>query len=307
MVGGRVLSSVPDPGEPVARVKESSIEQSGVMTTTPHALTDAWPALLVAWTAYLRAAGRPDTTIGLRRYHMMRLAKVFPDGPTSVGFEAMVGWLGEQDWKPNTRRSYRASLRVFWQWLVATGRTEQSPAHLLPSVAVPRARPRPTPETAFRDALAKADDRARLGILLAGKCGLRRGELARAHTKDLVEDLVGWSLRVVGKGGHVRMVPLPDDLAGEIRRRAPGWLFPSKVDPAQPLTPHHLGKEISKYLPSGMTTHSLRHRCATVAYAGSRDVFAVQELLGHAKTETTKIYVEIAADAVRRAMLAAAS
>lgn len=260
--------------------------------------------MLTSWTNYLRATGAPDTTIGLRAYHLTRLAADFPDGPETVEFEALVAWLAGQRWKPNTRRAYRASLRAFWSWLLATGRASESPAHLLPPVKVPRARPRPAPEDAFTRALAIADDRARLAIMLAGMCGLRRGEIARARREDLERDLSGWALRVTGKGGHVRMVPLPDEVSAEIQRRPAGWLFPSSQ--GGHLTPHHLGKVVAANLPGDLTTHTLRHRCATVAYSGSRDLRAVQELLGHAKPETTAIYTAVPDDAVRAAMLHAA-
>lgn len=264
----------------------------------------SWDRLLTAWQCYMRASGSPATTTALRAYHLSRLARSFPAGPQSVTFPALVDWLASHDWKPNTRRAYRASLRSFWSWLMATGWATDSPAHLLPPVRVPRARPRPAPESAFRFALSIADRRTRLAIMLAGMCGLRRGEIARARREDMVEDLLGWSLRVTGKGGHVREVPLPDAVVEEIERVDEGWLFPSTH--GGHLTPHHLGKIVSRHLPGDLTTHTLRHRCATVAYAGSRDLRAVQELLGHAKPETTAIYTAVPNDAVRLAMLHAA-
>ena len=160
-------------------------------------------------------------------------------------------------------------------------------------------------ETAYRGALAQADPRAALAIRLAAQCGLRRGEIARARVEDLEQDLVGWSLRVKGKGGHVRLVPVEDGLAALIRERGAGWLFPSNH--GGHLTPHHLGKIVSANLPGELTTHTLRHRCATVAYASTRDLRAVQELLGHAKPETTAIYTAVPDEAVRAAMRAAAA
>ncbi len=220
-------------------------------------------------------------------------------------FEPLVSWLAGHDWKPNTRKAYRSSLRAFWSWLMATGRAKDSPAHQLPPVRIPRPKPRPAPEDAYRAALRVNDERARLAIMLAGMCGLRRGEIAKVRREDLEQDLIAWSLRVVGKGGHVRLVPLPDELAAEIRRRDPGWLFPSTQ--GGHLTPHHLGKIISRNLPGELTTHTLRHRCATVAYAGSRDIRAVQELLGHAKPETTAAYTAVPDRSVRRAMMLAAA
>lgn len=128
------------------------------------------------------------------------------------------------------------------------------------------------------------------------------GELARVRREDVETDLVGWSLRVTGKGGHVRMVPLPEDLSALIRNRPPGWVFPSSH--GGHLTPHHLGKLITRWLPGDLTTHTLRHRCGTVAYAATRDLRAVQELLGHAKPETTAIYTAVPDGAVRAAVAA---
>ena len=101
------------------------------------------------------------------------------------------------------------------------------------------------------------------------------------------------------------MVPLADELAALIARRDPGWLFPSPH--GGHLTPHHLGKIISSHLPDGLATHTLRHRCATVAYQVTKDLRAVQELLGHSKPETTAIYTLVPDDSVRAAMLAAAA
>lgn len=69
------------------------------------------------------------------------------------------------------------------------------------------------PEAAYEVAARVAPAEMLIAILLAGNCGLRRGEIARARREDLQRDLVGWSLVVVGKGGHVRHVPVPDELA----------------------------------------------------------------------------------------------
>lgn len=262
-----------------------------------------WEHAIVKWRDYMTAAGKPETTIGLRCYHLERLAREVGRTPRSVTLDHLTTWLAGKDWAPNTRRSYRASLRAFYAWALATGLVQTSPAHLLPTVTVPRGRPRPTPEAVFRQAVSTADPRARRAILLAGVCGLRRGELARTKREDLELDLVGWALRVHGKGGNVRLVPLPDDLARELLACPPGWLFPSTQ--GGHLTPAHLGKLVSRWLQEH-TTHTLRHRCGTLAYAATHDLRAVQELLGHAKPETTAIYTAVPGASVRAAVEAAA-
>lgn len=262
-----------------------------------------WERSVVLWAGFMTASACTPTTIEQRTYHVARVGRALGGRPGDVTTAALVDWLSERDWKPNTRRAYRGSLRAFFGWLVAAGHLERSPAAALPTVKVPRPVPRPTPETAYRLALRIADKRARMATLLAGVCGLRRGEVARARREDVAEDLVGWSLRVLGKGGKERLVPLPDELARMLLAQPAGWLFPSPA--GGHLTPHHLGKMVSANLPAGFTMHTLRHRCATVAYAQTQDLRAVQELLGHAKPETTAIYTAVPGGAIRAAVAAA--
>jgi integrase len=207
-------------------------------------------------------------------------------------------------------------VRSFYRWAVLTGRIEASPAELLDSVLVPRSLPRPAPDDALRVALSRADDRQRLALKLAAYAGLRRAEIATLHTRQITAT----ELLVVGKGGHHRRVPLHPDLAGELqaelarRRRGAhgsgwggafvtetGYLFPSDQHPG-PITPAHLGKLITACLPDGWTTHTLRHRFATSAYGVERDLRAVQELLGHAKPETTARYAAVPDGALRSAV-----
>lgn len=254
---------------------------------------------------HLHAASRSPQTIGLRLYHVKRCARELERPPAELTLEMLEAWLARPSWSASTRRSYRASLRVFFAWAVAAGIVDESPAADLPASKVPRGKPRPTADVAYRAALLAADDRERRALRLGAECGLRRGEIARVRVEDLEADLVGYSLRVVGKGGHVRLVPIEDDLAAELLRLGAGWVFPSTA--GGHLTPGHLGKLVSRLLPDGVATHSLRHRAGTRAYQGTRDLRAVQEFLGHAKPETTALYTEVGRDAIRAAMRAAAA
>ena len=138
-------------------------------------------------------------------------------------------------------------------------------------------------------------------IRLAGEHGLRRAEIAVVHTRDVTHDLLGYSLIVHGKGGRERQVPLADDVADAILDAA-GYAFPGKIDGH--LSPWWVGKLVSRLLPAGWTTHTLRHRFATVSYAEDHDVFAVQDLMGHASPATTLRYVQLPDDAKRRLVAA---
>lgn len=258
------------------------------------------------WKAWLRAANNRPATIEQRLYHVQRMLRETNGDPRTISTDELVAWLSSKEWRPNTMRSYRASLVAFFAWAQADGLRQDNPARKVPPVRMPRGLPRPTPEQMYREAALAAEPRVRLMIHLAAMCGLRRGEIARLKYEDVVEDLLGWSLRIQGKGGHVRYVPLPRELAIELRRERSGWVFPSSARPG-PLTPAHVGKLVARALPDNWTCHTLRHRCGTVAYAKSKDLRAVQELLGHARTDTTALYTKIPASSIRQAMEAAAA
>jgi integrase/recombinase XerC len=189
-------------------------------------------------------------------------------------------------------------VRSIFRWALLTGRVATDPTLALPSVRVPAGVPRPTPDGIVDHALAQAVGRDRLMILLACH-GLRRSEIARAHTDDLLED----ELLVRGKGGRARIVPLVDELLELIRERRRSYLFPGNIDGH--LSPGHVGKVLARRLGNGYTAHTLRHRFATRAYAVDRDMLAVQRLLGHSRPETTVRYVVVPNESLRRAVTGA--
>lgn len=257
-----------------------------------------WDDAIGGWLLTLRAAGRPDTTLYLRRAHLRRFAaKSGVIRPFSATRGDLVAWVGTAHWAPETRRSVRSSLRSFYSWAVDEGHMEESPAERLPTVKASAPHPRPTPEQALEAALVFAEPRERLMVRLAAELGLRRGEVAQVHTRDLLETATGPALLVRGKGDKQRVVPLPERLAQTLRDAPPGYLFPGGVDGH--LGREHVGKVVSRLLPRGYSMHTLRHRFGTRAYALSGDLLAVQEILGHASADTTRRYVEVPDEAKR--------
>lgn len=234
----------------------------------------------------------------------MRRCLEFSNKPiASIEPSALVRWLASLDVGPSAKRSARASLRAFFSWCVDDGLLETNPAAKLPAIAIPRATPRPMPDALIADALQAAPNDVRLAIEIMAVCGLRRAECACVHARDVEPVGKGWTLRVQGKGGHVRTVPCPSRLARKISS-AGAWLFPG--DDHGHISPAWLGKRVTRYLPDGWTPHKLRHRFASVAYSdGGRDLRAVQAALGHASIATTQIYVSTDDDAVTRSVQAA--
>lgn len=261
-----------------------------------------WRKSINGWTDTLRAAGLSAQTIKSRRYKMVHLATLLmPSGPEDVTTEQIVQAFARQQWKPETRKAYRNTISSFFRWLHKSGRRSDDPSLDVPMVKKPHAHPRPCPDRYIAAAMKMATTSERLMIRLGAECGLRRGEIARVHSDDVVADSAGRSLIVRGKGDKQRIVPLPDDLAGIIMD-ARGYLFPGRF--GGHVEESYIGDHISRLLPDGYAAHTLRHRFATTAYAATHDLFVVAELLGHESVETTEHYVAMPDGRLREAMAA---
>jgi integrase/recombinase XerC len=267
--------------------------------------SEHWRAALPIYLAWLGAAGQPNTTQKLRSYHLRRFATSTKLEPFDVGFENLIDWLDAGDWSKATRRSYRTSFRSFYRWAKHTGRVRKNPAKKLPTIPVPPGIPRPADEASVAAGLRGKNARETLMVRLAAQAGLRCREIALVRTQDVIRGADGYYLRVHGKGDKDRDVPLMDSLALEILSLPEGWAFPGQIDGH--LSPGHVSKLVSRALPQGVTAHPLRHRFASIAYAGTGgDIRAVQELLGHASVATTQVYTKIPDGKLRQGVLAAA-
>lgn len=261
-----------------------------------------WRRSIEGWTDTLKAAGLSAQTIKSRRYKMVYLAALLmPSGPEDVTTEQIVQVFARQQWKPETRKAYRNTISSFFRWLHKSGRRSGDPSLDVPRVKKPHAHPRPCPDRYIAVAMEMATSSERLMIRLGAECGLRRGEIARVHSDDVVADSAGRSLIVRGKGDKQRIVPLPDDLAGIIMD-ARGYLFPGRF--GGHVEESYIGDHISRLLPDGYAAHTLRHRFATTAYAATHDLFVVAELLGHESVETTEHYVAMPDGRLREATAA---
>lgn len=266
----------------------------------------AWVLPLTNYLSWLVASGKPKSTIYLYGYQLRRFAAESLLDPFEVTTLDLARWLGSHaTWSPGTQKSFRTSLKSFYQWAFHTEQIPKDPTERLPSVAVPLSPRRVAPEAAITIGLSAVDERVRLMVRLASKNGLRCCEIAAAHKRDVFSDLVGWSMHVHGKGRKERIVPLSDETAGMIRARPDGYLFPGAIDGH--LSAGWVSKLISRAMPETVTAHPMRRRYATVAFhKGGKNIKAVAKLLGHSSIATTEIYIDIEDDAVRQAGLAAA-
>ena len=187
----------------------------------------------------------------------------------------------------------------------------------LPRTRAPK-RPRTLPRPASpADAMALAEEAGAAGedwmgardmaiLLLLYGSGLRVAE-AMSLTAGVLP--VGRTLRVTGKRGKTRVVPVVEAVSQAIANYAAACPYP--LTGAAPLFVGARGGPLNADLvrravrsarkrlglPDSVTPHALRHSFATHLLAGGADLRSLQELLGHASLSSTQIYTEV--DAAR--------
>lgn len=260
-----------------------------------------WDEAIAGYALAMRAAGRSVGTMRLHAHYLRQIRGCAPC-PAHVTTARLRELLANEGWAPETRRSCRSVAARFFRWAHAEGLIPDDPAARLDPVTVPSALPHPAPERVIADALARCAPRERAMILLGAYAGLRCCEIAQVHSSRW--DPHTQRLTVIGKGSKERRVPVVRDDLLAVLNGMDGYLFPGRVDGH--LSPRTVSKILSRELPGDWTAHALRHRAATAAYSGTRDVLAVGAMLGHSKPETTKRYILMPDDAVLAAVRAAA-
>lgn len=214
-----------------------------------------------------------------------------------------------------------SAIRQFLDFAVRQGQLAHNPAHHFQI----RRPPRPLPTLLDPDVLSHLleqatpsdpdaaalwiRDRAILELLYSS--GLRLSELTSLDLSQL--DLTRQQVTVTGKGHKTRIVPIGTlalaALSEWLNLRAQ-WLAAPASSIEHPteavfisrrqrrLTGRAIQQRITHQaqragLPQALHPHLLRHCFATHLLAGSGDLRAVQELLGHASITTTQIYTQV--------------
>ncbi len=145
-------------------------------------------------------------------------------------------------------------------------------------------------------------DLALMELLYSG--GLRLAELTGLKLKDL--DLAGGSARVVGKGSKERIAPVGRKAVQALRQWLEQRASMARADcealfvgrNGGPLSARAVQLRVAararaQGLPQHVHPHLFRHSFATHLLESSRDLRAVQELLGHANISTTQVYTHL--------------
>ena len=219
---------------------------------------------------------------------------------------------GDHPLSPRSVSQSLSSLRAFHNWLDRRMGVANPALTLVRGPRLPRGVPRPVSEDQAHGLInaAGADPdredwelaRDEALITLLWGCGLRISEALSLKRADAP---LAQSLRITGKGGKTRMVPvLP-----VVREAVDNYLgeLPTPIAPGEPLfrakrggaySPRHAQALMQSLrgqlgLPASATPHALRHSFATHLLGAGADLRAIQELLGHASLSTTQRYADV--------------
>lgn len=220
--------------------------------------------------------------------------------------------------RASTANRRLASFRRFYRWALREGRIAADPTLRLANAKRPARFPRAISEAQVEALLAAPDtetplglrDRAMLELLYA--TGLRVSELVALRLIEL--SLADGLVRVLGKGGKERIVPLGEEARCWVERyltRARDALLRGGAADAvfvtrhaQPMTRQMFWRLIKRYaaradIRAPLSPHGLRHAFATHLLNHGADLRAVQMMLGHADISTTQIYTHVARERLK--------
>lgn len=266
--------------------------------------------------------GLSRNTIAAYRNDLERLADFLHDrGLTTeaAGESDLLGFLAtDERLSARTRARRLSSLRRYYRWLLREQVLRSDPSVRLEGPRLGRALPKSLSEADVEALLAAPDvgsplglrDRTMLEVLYA--TGLRVSELVALELTEL--NLRQGVVRVMGKGGKERLVPLGEealhwverylaDARGEISRGTaqPAVFLTRRGGPMTRQAFWHLVRRYARL--SGITTvpspHTLRHAFATHLLNHGADLRVVQMLLGHSDISTTQIYTHVATERLK--------
>ncbi len=229
----------------------------------------------------------------------------------------------EAGYSPRSAARLLSCLRAYFSGVVSAGVRADDPVALLVPPGQPQPLPKALSETQVMALLDAADisapeglrDRAMLELMYA--CGLRVSELVGLPGTAI--NLRQGVLRVSGKGGKERLVPLGEEAAHWLQRyvresrpvllagHGPGMQAEALFvrEDGKALTRQVFWSLVKRYavvagIPSArVSPHVLRHSFATHLLNHGADLRALQLLLGHSALSTTQIYTLVARDRLR--------
>jgi len=254
--------------------------------------------------AYITDLGEFNRVIKEKKLALAKDGSVDFGKLNETSVRAYISWLYTRNSRTSISRKL-ASVRTFFEFLVRKGMVKSNLAKLVPT---PRGEKR-LPTFLTVDEVVKllsteagdehsARDIALLELLYSS--GLRVSELVGIDLNDI--DLKNLTVKVMGKGGKERIVPVGSKAAGALNKYLRERLDMNPTGDhlfvntrGGRLNVRSVDRVIRKYatlagIPKNVSPHVLRHTFATHLLGGGADLRAIQEMLGHKSLSTTQRY-----------------
>lgn len=261
----------------------------------------------------LRQTGKSAHTADAYRRDLLQLCRLLPEEaagrmPGRPHFVAALKKLSQQGLNPRSMARKLSAWRQYCGWLVRRGLMDADPTAYLKA---PKA-PQRLPKAVEQETLNRLLDGDSGGEVLALRdkaifelmygSGLRLSEVHGLDLADIMPE-EGW-VRVLGKGAKTRSVPLGRQSLRAIEAWLP--LRPAAAGETALFTNSRGGRlsrrqiqnrlrdwAIAQGSPQHLSPHMMRHSYASHLLQSSRDIRAVQELLGHSSLTATQIYTKL--------------
>ncbi len=282
--------------------------------------------LLDAHLEYLRSKHYSESTIAIRRIRLGMFAGWCSDhGVSRPGeiarntieqYQQYLFRYHKRSGEPlswSTQRSRLISLGVWLKWMARTGVLPHNP---FAEVDLPRPvykLPEFLTATESEAVLHRASASRRTGLRDRAvmetlySTGIRRTELLRLKLQDIDIERGVVAIRA-GKGNRDRVVPVGERCLAWITRYLAEVRPYFLSDPTEqtvfltshgrPFTPNHLSGLVRNYVaaakvPKRGACHLFRHSMATLMLEGGADIRFIQQMLGHARLDSTQIYTHV--------------
>lgn len=277
----------------------------------PSGLGTVFFARLEEWLLMLQQQGKSEHTLAAYRRDLVQLASFLPESlniPQRRDLLLVLKKLSQRNLNPRSLMRKLSVWRQYCGYLLKQGVLETDPTV---GLSPPKA-PERLPKAIERETLNLLLDRNRVdGVLdvrdhaiaeLFYGSGLRLSELQSLNLNQIFLE-EGWVL-VSGKGKKQRQVPLTAKSIAALRTylthrsavSGENALFTNQSGTR--LGTRQIGKRLQQWAlkldsPQHISPHMLRHSYASHLLQSSRDMRAVQELLGHSSLSSTQIYTKL--------------
>lgn len=288
---------------------------------------DGLAAYLDAYLENIVREGKSEHTVAAYRRDLEELFALLAQMPSEAeggvpqdlsrrDFTAALRRLSQRGLNARTLARKLSSWRQYCVWLVKRGLMHADPTADIKPPKQPERIPKALPQECLNQMLdLPVDDGDALALrdhalfeLMYGS-GLRLSEIHGLDTGDVWLD-EGW-VRVTGKGRKQRQVPLTGKSVEALKNYLPlrqtasdgKALFTGRNGTR--LSQRQIQKRLESWAAQNgdgrhISPHMMRHSYASHLLQSSRDIRAVQELLGHSSLSTTQIYTKLDFDHIAR-------